>query len=282
MEDILRICKKCGEVKPLDSFTISKLCSQGRTYTCKSCYNKVFNTSYKKKSALKNHIDHTAKTCKKCGIEKDIELFHVNKQRNDGHSNVCSECQSQYVSDYKQTPSGAKSCKAGHKKYYDNNKQAWVEYRDTPQYQEYRQSDHYKEISETQRIGYYEVNKTKMNKKSVECHLRLKRSNIQVQIRDNLRGRIHSLLRGKKKDGHSIELLGCSIEFLKGYLEGQFVDNMSWSNYGLFGWHIDHIRPCVSFDLTDTEQQKQCFHYTNLQPLWAKDNLSKGSKIKVA
>ncbi|NBT08982.1 MAG: hypothetical protein EBS98_09300, partial [Chitinophagia bacterium] len=50
------------------------------------------------------------------------------------------------------------------------------------------------------------------------------------------------------------------------------------SNYGKFGWHLDHIQPCASFDLTDPSQQKKCFHYSNIQPLWAKDNWSKGSR----
>jgi hypothetical protein len=54
---------------------------------------------------------------------------------------------------------------------------------------------------------------------------------------------------------------------------------MSWGNYGLHGWHVDHIIPCASFDLTDPEQQRQCFHYTNLQPLWAEDNLRKSDKL---
>ena len=53
---------------------------------------------------------------------------------------------------------------------------------------------------------------------------------------------------------------------------------MSWDNHGYDGWHVDHIRPCASFDLTDEEQVRKCFHYTNLQPLWAKDNLRKGSE----
>ena len=61
----------------------------------------------------------------------------------------------------------------------------------------------------------------------------------------------------------------------KRYTEPDFV---SWGNSSLEGWHIDHIRPCASFDLTDPEQQKQCFHYTNLQPLWAEDNLRKSDK----
>jgi len=64
-----------------------------------------------------------------------------------------------------------------------------------------------------------------------------------------------------------MKLVGCTIEFIKGYLEAQFEPNMSWDNYG--EWHIDHILPCASFDLTLPEEQQKCFHYTNLQPLWA-------------
>ena len=72
----------------------------------------------------------------------------------------------------------------------------------------------------------------------------------------------------------------CSSDLnkLKQYLEPQFKPEMNWNNHGEI-WEIDHIKPCSSFDLTDTEQQKQCFHYTNLQPLWAEDNLRKGDKI---
>jgi hypothetical protein len=76
----------------------------------------------------------------------------------------------------------------------------------------------------------------------------------------------------------SQELLGASWVVCKEWIEKQFKPGMSWNNYGLHGWHIDHIRPCASFDLTDPIQQKQCFHYTNLQPLWASENLSKGAK----
>jgi hypothetical protein len=71
------------------------------------------------------------------------------------------------------------------------------------------------------------------------------------------------------------------MEKLFAHLEAQFRDGMSWDNYGRYGWHIDHIIPCSSFDLTDTDQQRKCFHYTNLQPLWAHENLSKGPRFEV-
>jgi hypothetical protein len=69
------------------------------------------------------------------------------------------------------------------------------------------------------------------------------------------------------------DFLGCTDEFLQKYLISKFSDGMTVENYG--EWHIDHIKPCSSFDLTDPEQQKLCFHYTNLQPLWAEENLIK-------
>ena len=86
----------------------------------------------------------------------------------------------------------------------------------------------------------------------------------------------------KLSRGRKSELLGCDRAFLIKWLEKQFKPGMSWENYGVFGWHIDHIRPCASFDLSDPKQQSECFHYTNLQPLWWKDNLSKHSKWKEA
>jgi hypothetical protein len=73
-----------------------------------------------------------------------------------------------------------------------------------------------------------------------------------------------------------MEYIGCSIEHLKDYLQSKFENGMTWENYGK--WHIDHIRPCASFDLTDIEQQKICFNYKNLQPLWAEDNFKKSDK----
>jgi len=96
----------------------------------------------------------------------------------------------------------------------------------------------------------------------------------------NLRNRIYYALSscGVCKTQASADLIGCTAEELRQHLQAQFTDGMGWDNYGRDGWHIDHIRPCASFDLADLEQQRQCFHYSNLQPLWAADNIRKGAK----
>lgn len=99
------------------------------------------------------------------------------------------------------------------------------------------------------------------------------------RLRMNLRHRIWTALTGGRKAGATADLVGCTMEELRCHLERQFLPGMTWENYGKHGWHIDHIRPCASFDLTDPEQQRQCFHYTNLQPLWALDNIRKGAKV---
>lgn len=82
---------------------------------------------------------------------------------------------------------------------------------------------------------------------------------------------------GSYKSANTESLVGCSIALLRSHIESQFKRGMSWANYGK--WHVDHIIPCSSFDLSNPEQQRQCFHYSNLQPLWARENLSKHHKM---
>lgn len=78
----------------------------------------------------------------------------------------------------------------------------------------------------------------------------------------------------------SFSMAGCSVEFLRSYIENKFEQGMSWSNYGK--WHVDHIRPCASFDLSQKDQMLECFNWRNLQPMWASQNISKGSKYAQA
>lgn len=90
-----------------------------------------------------------------------------------------------------------------------------------------------------------------------------------------LRNRFYELVSKGWKSQSVLKLLGCSLEELKSYLEGKFREGMNWENHGQ--WHIDHIKPCSSFDLSKKEEREICFNYKNLQPLWALDNLVKGS-----
>lgn len=74
-------------------------------------------------------------------------------------------------------------------------------------------------------------------------------------------------------------LHGCTYDELKKHIEGQFEEGMTWENHGIHGWHLDHVIPVSSFDMTNEEDVRMCFHYSNLQPLWAADNLEKSNKV---
>lgn len=102
--------------------------------------------------------------------------------------------------------------------------------------------------------------------------------NPNARLVASMRTRISKALKesGVKKDQRTFSFIGCAVSELKQHLEKQFQPGMTWENYGFYGWHVDHIKPCASFDLTNPEQQKVCFHFSNLQPLWAADNIRKG------
>ncbi len=121
----------------------------------------------------------------------------------------------------------------------------------------------------------------RVNRKRAAARDRIRRLNdpqfaLSIKIRSRVNVALHRAKRGARRSATLLNLVGCSWLELSRHLEEQFQTGMSWGNHG--EWHIDHKRPCASFDLTQPEQQKQCFHYSNLQPLWAADNLRKGAK----
>jgi|10_taG_2_1085330.scaffolds.fasta_scaffold130157_2 hypothetical protein len=143
-------------------------------------------------------------------------------------------------------------------------------------------------------INYRTINKEKLKQKALEYRIkhrkiicirqykyrdRKRKTDPYFKLIDNLRNRIYCVLKGKiKKSTKTLNLLGVeNISEVKLHLEKQFEPLMNWENHGL--WHIDHIKPCASFDLKCPVQQLACFHYKNLQPLWASENMSKGAKI---
>jgi len=99
---------------------------------------------------------------------------------------------------------------------------------------------------------------------------------VAYDVTCRLRTRVQMALKRGTKSAKFWDLTGCTIGELLEHIERQFTDGMGWANRS--EWHVDHIKPCAMFDLTDPAQQRQCFHFTNLQPLWARDNFAKGSK----
>lgn len=119
--------------------------------------------------------------------------------------------------------------------------------------------------------AYRRLHKDKRNKK----HKERRENDLNYKIKSNLRCRLRSAIKLGFKAGSCVKDLGCTIEQLKSHLESQFQSGMNWENWGIKGWHIDHIKPLSKFDLTDRKQFLEAVHYTNLQPLWANENLSK-------
>lgn len=108
--------------------------------------------------------------------------------------------------------------------------------------------------------------------------LRRYHSEPEFKILHNLRARMRAALRGKNKSDRTLKLLGCSAADWRSHLERQFRPGMTWENYGPV-WHVDHIQPCASFDLTDPAQQRACFNWSNTQPLFVEENLRKGDQL---
>lgn len=126
---------------------------------------------------------------------------------------------------------------------------------------------------------YLDANKDKIRVKKNNYFKNRLKTNIQYKLSHNLRTRLNIAIKGNYKFGSAVDDLGCSIPELKVYLESKFQPGMTWDNWSEVGWHIDHIKPLASFDLTDRKQFLEACHYTNLQPLWAKDNLIKSDKL---
>lgn len=190
------------------------------------------------------------KTCTQCHINKSLKNFPKDKLQKSGLRPNCKQCQRQKVNlNYQLSKELLKE------KYIKNR------------------------LDKIDRVKkYYSLNKIKINKRHNIYIKNRRQSDLNFKLRINLARRILLSLHGKTKSKKTLDLLGCSIEFLKQHLESQFKLGMSWSNYGFYGWHIDHIKPCSKFDLTDPKQQKECFHYTNLQPLLASENWAKRDK----
>jgi hypothetical protein len=198
------------------------------------------------------------KHCPTCDTWKKLEDYTNQKSSWDGLCRMCRNCMIEYKRDKRKNDP----------KYKEADEKYNEKYKDSGKKREMSQK-RYKEKKEEiiQKCAAY--NKKKYN------------SDNNFKLVCSLRNRINKVLResNTKKSKKTMELTGCTVDELKKHIEKQFKPGMNWSNHSVRGFHIDHIIPCASFDLTKEEEQKKCFHYTNLQPLWAEENLSKGAKV---
>lgn len=129
---------------------------------------------------------------------------------------------------------------------------------------------------------YYAARRQEKIQYQVDYERRRCSEDVNYRLRVLLRHRVAAAIRreGGKKSRHTMILVGCDIPFLRRYIEAQFSAGMTWDNWGKGPgkWNIDHVIPCAAHDLTDPEQQRACFHFSNLQPLWAEDNIRKGTR----
>lgn len=201
-------------------------------------------------------------------MPKTNEYFPKREKSKDGFDCWCKTCKK-------------KADKARGNKYYLANKERRKEY-----YQENKErikqisKEYYHANWEKQRAWekeYRQENKEKLNAYANNYIKERYKNDPNFKIKTTCRIRISQTIKNGYRSASTAELIGCSIEDLMKHLESQFVEDMNWGNYG--EWHVDHIIPCDSFDLTQEKQQFECFNFKNLQPLWATDNIKKGSKI---
>jgi hypothetical protein len=179
------------------------------------------------------------KKCLKCKLEGE---FGKDAKRPDGLQAWCKNC----FADYAKKRNGRPEIKALQTQRYSSEK--------------YKESE-------------------KKRRKTVSYKAAKKRYDVgKGHLPHSLRNRLNQALKKGFKNGSAVQDLGCSIDFFRVYLESKFQVGMTWDNYGREGWHIDHVVALANFNLDDKQQFLKAVHYTNLQPLWAKANLMKGTR----
>ena len=223
------------------------------------------------------------KICSKCGIEKNVCEFNIRKNRKSKYTSQCKLCICKNGKKYREN--NLDLIKSRKKIYYDKNNEVLNK----------KVKEWYKKNSEKalqQKRNYYQENRelvlersklwSKNNRDKVNDYIKTKKEqNPLFRVELNIRGRIKQYLKQKNitQKNKTYNIVGIGINDLKKYIENQFTEGMSWENYGMYGWHIDHIIPLCSAN--DENELIKLFHYTNLQPLWAEDNLKKNGKILI-
>ena len=224
----------------------------------------------------------TMKRCSKCKEEKPAtaEYFHRNAKKRDGFCHQCKSCKSEYNLEYRSENEETLRAKrverrAEHRDELNaRSRESYSKHREKRR--AYRMAN--REKHHKQNKLYRQAHRERLLERARER----RRADPVAHVAGALRNRMNDVLRRIRagKVARTEKLLGCSFATFKEYVESKFHPGMSWANHGngVNKWNLDHIKPCQAFDLSDPEQQKQCFHYTNLRPLWFIENMRKGAK----
>ena len=206
------------------------------------------------------------KICPKCGLEKNLDQFGKRKDRPIGCTPKCRKCRNILNKEY---------YKKNSRKLLDDGKKYKIENREKLK----EQTKKWRKNNPEYQSNYSNNNKEKINARKRKYDKKKRMTDPLYKLRKNTRTRLNEFLKTKniRKTSKTFEIVGCAPIELKYHIERQFTDNMSWENYGFYGWYIDHKIP-LDAGKTEEEIYKLC-HFTNLQPLWGDINIKKGKKI---
>ena len=219
--------------------------------------------------------------CSKCKITKSLEQFPNDPKCSDGKRRTCKECRIPHWIPGADEILKCKIC--NEEKHYslfaNHGKQKPHECKTCRNTREFNKRNLNKEEYNRKQREDWAKNNEKRNETRRKNLQKRRDEDPQYRLKMALHVRLYDAVKHQKgtKSSKTLEILGCTVEELRVFLEAEFTEGMTWENYGK--WHIDHIRPCASFNLEDPEEQKRCFHWANLQPLWAQDNIRKGAKF---
>ena len=221
------------------------------------------------------------KICSKCKEEKEVCEFNIRKNRKSGFTSQCKLCICENAKKYREINSDL--IKSRKKLYHNKNREEI-----NKKAKEWREKNLEKTLQ--QKKDYYKENRelvlersklwSKNNREKINIYIQTKKNkNSLFRVELNIRSRIKQYLKQKNitQRNKTFDIVGIEVNELKKYLESQFLEGMSWDNYGMYGWHIDHKIPLCS--AKNETELLDLFHYTNLQPLWAEDNLKKNGKL---
>jgi hypothetical protein len=237
----MKKCCVCNIEKPLTDFGLLKSTKDGHRYDCKDCKReRSANDRLKNRKPRKENYSYSVRTI------------------------ICGVCGKEHTGNFSHT---TKFCsKECSQKSIDKSNQLsklksnWIE-------------KNIDKVRETKLKSYHKLKDSPKNK----LYKKMYSQTLEVRLKNALRSRIKIALKKPAKKTRTHILVGCSIQELKLHIEKQFQPGMTWDNWAQFGWHLDHIKPLSS--AKNIEEMESLCHYTNLQPLWWRDNLSKSDKI---